>query len=345
MKLFFYILMNITNVDVCFGCCWGDEGKGKVVAQLAKEGGYDFVCRWTGGNNAGHTVYVNGEKYKTHLIPSGVFYGVKSIIGQGCVVNMNAFQEEITYLEKNGFDVSLIKISPNAHIITEDHIEDDKQNYKHQGSTRRGIAPCYRDKYARIGKRVKDYDFFDKYLWDGKLYGNVLCEGSQGMWLDIDFGNYPYVTSSTTLPYGACSLGFPPQLINKVYGACKIYDTRVGTDPEFSEKLLENEDLYKLAVLGGEYGVATGRMRKTNWLNLDKLVDSINISGTTHLIISKIDIIQELGIYKLYNKGILVVYDNFEVMKKDIDEIIASKCTLISKVMYSGDPEIVDNLI
>ena len=115
----------ITSVDVCFGCCWGDEGKGKIVAQLAKEGDYEFVCRWAGGNNAGHTVYVDGKKYATHLIPSGVFYGIKSIIGPGCVVNVKSFFAEIEYLQNNGFDTSLIKISPNAHIVLDKHLEDD----------------------------------------------------------------------------------------------------------------------------------------------------------------------------------------------------------------------------
>ena len=102
-----------------------DEAKGKIVSQLSKTKQYDFVCRWAGGNNAGHTIYVNGEKYKTHLIPSGIFFGIKSIIGPDCVVNINSFYEELDYLKKNGFDISLIKISPKAHIITSKHIKED----------------------------------------------------------------------------------------------------------------------------------------------------------------------------------------------------------------------------
>ena len=230
----------INSVNICCGLAWGDEAKGKIVSQLSKDGKYDFVCRWAGGNNAGHTVFVNNEKYHTHLIPSGIFYGIKSIIGPDCVVNIDSFYSEIDYLKKNGFDTSLIKVSPLAHVVTDDHIKEDREKYKDRlGTTAKGIAPCYRDKYGRTGKQVKDYKpHFNNFIWDEKLYGNILCEGAQGFWLDINYGNYPYITSSNTLPYSACSLGFPPQLIKNIYGAVKIYDTRVGTDPDFPESFI-----------------------------------------------------------------------------------------------------------
>ena len=143
-------------------------------------------------------------------------------------------------------------MSPKAHIITEQHIMEDKKKYQLQlGSTASGIAPCYRDKYARIGNRVIDYeDIFREYIWDEQLYGNILCEGAQGFWLDINYGNYPYITSSNTLPYGACSLGIPPQLIRNIYGAAKIYDTRVGIDTDFPEELFNNNELTKIAEVG-----------------------------------------------------------------------------------------------
>ena len=332
--------------DVCFGCCWGDEGKGKIVAQLAKEGGYDYVCRWAGGNNAGHTVYVNSKKYATHLIPSGVFYGVKSIIGPGCVVNIKAFFKEINYLKENGFDTNLIKISPCAHVIQDYHLEDDMKYYGGQGTTRRGIAPCYRDKFGRTGKRVQDFVEFNDFLWDGYLSGKVLCEGAQGTWLDPDFGNYPYVTSSTTLPYGIGSLGIPPQLVRNIYGAAKIYDTRVGTDPYFPENLLDDPTLHKLAILGGEYGVSTGRMRKTNWLNLDKLIQSVVITGTTILVISKTDILEDLNIFKLYHNMTLVEFESLDHMCNYIlDTFKTNKCRFLERIIFSNNPEKVDNLI
>jgi adenylosuccinate synthase len=148
--------MNVEYVDVCCGLAWGDEAKGKVVSYLSKNGNYDFVCRWAGGNNAGHNIYINNKKYKTHLIPSGVFHNIKSIIGPDCVVNVKSFFEELEYLAENGFDTSLIKISPKAHIIEDFHIQEDIAKYAGQGTTSKGIAPCYRDKYGRIGLRAEN---------------------------------------------------------------------------------------------------------------------------------------------------------------------------------------------
>ena len=331
----------INHVDICCGLNWGDEAKGKIVSYLAKTGIYDFVCRWNGGNNAGHTIYKDGVKYKTHLIPSGIFYGIPSIIGPDCVVNQDAFFQEIKYLKDNGFNTKLIFISPNAHVITEEHILEDKDKlFKTQGTTAKGIAPCYKDKYAREGLRIKDVPEFNAYLWDEKLYGNVLCEGAQGFWLDINCGNYPYVTSSNTLPYGACSLGFPPQLIRRIYGASKIYDTRSGIDPLFPESLLKDEELLSLVRAGQEFGTTTGRMRKTNWLNLDKLVSAVKISGTTKIIISKVDVIKEIDIYKLYHNSELLVFDNFEEMKNYINKVLKSNPSFLDEIIYSDKAEL-----
>ena len=168
----------------------------------------------------------------------------------------------------------MIKISPKAHIITDKHLIEDKKKYADiLGTTARGIGPSYTDKYNRIGKRVEDFrDIFKEYIWDEVLYGNILCEGAQGTWLDIDYGNYPYVTSSHTLPYAACSLGFSPRLIRHIYGAAKIYDTRSGVDPEFPLSLLEDRGLTKICTEGEEYGTTTGRKRICNYLNLNNTI-------------------------------------------------------------------------
>ena len=119
----------INYVDICCGLNWGDEAKGKIVSYLAKSGNYNFVCRWAGGNNAGHTIYKDGIKYKTHLIPSGIFYNIPSVVGPDCVVNKKSFFQEVNYLKENGFNTNLIFISPNAHVVTEEHISEDKKNY------------------------------------------------------------------------------------------------------------------------------------------------------------------------------------------------------------------------
>ncbi len=328
------------NVDICCGLAWGDEAKGKIVAKLAKSGHYDFVCRWAGGNNAGHTVFINGNKYFTHLIPSGIFYKIKSIIGPNCVLNLKWFTEELQYLEDNGFDISLIKISPKTHIVLDKHIQEDKETlYKQQGTTSRGIAPCYSDKYKRCGTRAEDIEELKEFLWDEHLYGNVLCEGAQGFWLDTNYGNYPYVTSSHTLPYDACSLGFPPQCINKIYGAAKIYDTRSGTDPDFPEDLLKDTELLSIADAGKEYGVTTGRRRKVNWLNLDKLIKAIQISGVTDLIISKVDILEEVNLYKFIYKNSLHICVDLKTMMEEIYNIIKEQCSFVCNIIFSNNPE------
>lgn len=329
----------IQHVDICCGLSWGDEGKGKIVSQLSKSGEYDFVCRWSGGNNAGHTVYVDNKQYSTHLIPSGIFYGVKSIIGPGCVVYLKSFMQEVNYLQENGFDTSLVKISPRAHVVLEQHIQEDIQKYMETlGTTGNGIGPCYRDKYLRNGKRVMDFiDDFKDYIWDEHLYGKVLCEGAQGFWLDIDYGNYPYVTSSSTLPYGACSLGFSTKMIRYIYGATKIYDTRVGYDPDFPNELLDDPILTEIGEVGKEFGTTTGRRRTVNYLNLDKLIQAINISGTTHLIISKVDIVDVVGIFRYYFQNTLHNCDNLECMKSCLVKLLRTH-TCVEDIVFSSKP-------
>jgi adenylosuccinate synthase len=329
------LILMVEYVDICCGLAWGDEAKGKLVSYLSKNNDYDFVCRWAGGNNAGHTIYINNIKYKTHLIPSGVFHNIKSIIGPDCVVNIKSFFEELEYLKSNNFNTSLVKISPKAHIITDNHIEEDKLKYGALGTTSRGIAPCYRDKFGRTGIRAESCDELKDYIWDEKLYGKILCEGAQGFWLDINYGNYPYITSSTTLPYGACCLGFPPQKIRKIYGAAKIYDTRAGVDPDFPEDLLENPLIKQVILEGKEYGTTTGRMRKVNWLNLDKLISAINISGCTDLIISKVDVLDKLQFYKLIYMNIIHNFETMNDMKNNILDVLKKNCPLLLDIKFS----------
>jgi len=307
---------NVKNADIVCDLAWGDCGKGKISSWLSKNMKYDCVARWAGGNNAGHTVYVNDKKLKTHLIPCGIFYGVKSVIGPGCVLNKDSFFEEIDYLDKNGFDTSLVKVSPKAHIVTNSHLEEDRLKYhKKLGTTAKGIAPCYSDKMARVGMRAEDVSELLDYIWDEELKGDILCEGAQGFYLDIDYGNYPFVTSSSTLPYAACSLGFSPRSVRDIFGITKIYDTRSGVDPLFPKDLLDDKELLKLGDIGSEYGVTTGRRRTVNWLNLDYFLNAVNISGSNQVIINKCDVIKELGIFKLYYQGELLKFEVFEDMK------------------------------
>ena len=330
--------MMIRGVDIIFGLCWGDEGKGKISGALASN--YDYVCRWNGGPNAGHTVYLNDKKYKTHLIPSGIFHGKKSIIGPNCVINIDKFFDEIDYLKREGFDTSLIKVSSKAHIITERHIQYDLKYLKPKlGTTGQGIAPAYSDKMLRIGKLAGNY--LDKeYIWDGEISGDILCEGAQSFWLDINYGDYPYITSSETLPYAACSLGFSPKLIRDIIGIAKIYDTKSGVDPLFPESLWEDAELNRILELGQEFGATTGRKRMVNWLRLDKLTEAIKKSGVNKLIINKSDIIQKVHSYKLLLNNNLIKFNNFHNMENYIKGYIYTNTDgACNSITFSGDKE------
>lgn len=326
----------INYVDVIYGLAWGDEGKGKISNAIAKD--YDYVCRWNGGPNAGHTVYLDGKKYKTHIIPCGVFQNKKSIIGPGCVLHVKKFFDEIKYLSDNGFDTSLIKVHPNAHIISEEHIESDMKNLKGKlGTTGQGIAPCYSDKMLRCGVQAKK-ELDKKWLWQGDLDGNVLCEGAQSVWLDIDHGDYPFVTSSSTMPYSACSIGFSPKKIRSLIGVAKAYDTKSGVDPLFPETLWENPILNQIIELGQEFGSTTGRKRLVNWLNLDKLIQSIRLSGCTNLVINKCDVLEEVGVFKLYYKNRLVELDTMHEMETFIRDMLYP---FDLKISFSGHKELI----
>jgi adenylosuccinate synthase len=173
------------------------------------------------------------------------------------------------------------------------------------------------------------------------LYGKVLCEGAQSVWLDIDHGDYPYVTSSTTMPYGACSLGFSPRKINRLIGIAKAYDTKSGVDPLFPESLWNDSVLNKIIELGGEYGSTTGRKRLVNWLNLDKLKKAINLSGCTELIINKCDILEKVGEYKLIHGNEIQNFSSMQDMKAYVDYIVFINGSDVHKITWSGDVEII----
>ena len=325
----------VDYADIIVGLAWGDEGKGKISSALAKN--YDAVCRWNGGPNAGHTVYLNDKKFKTHLIPSGVFHDKLSIIGPNCVINIKKFHEEIRYLEENGFNPRLVKVHPYAHIITEKHVEYDLEFLKPKlGTTGQGIAPCYADKANRVG--IQAWQVLDKeYLWDMKLNGKILCEGAQSIWLDINWGNYPYVTSSETFPHNACSLGFSPKRIRKIIGVAKIYDTKSGIDPLFGEHLWKDEILNQIIEEGNEQGTTTGRKRLVNWLNVKKLCNAINLSGTTDLIINKCDILEKIGHYRaILTTGFYKNFTSLNDMKNFLTDEIKKNCPDLEDITFSG---------
>jgi adenylosuccinate synthase len=285
--------MSNVNVDVVLGLQYGDEGKGKITHRLAKFG-YDAVVRFNGGSNAGHTIYHNGTKFVTHLIPCGVFYDTLSVVGNGCVVELNNFFNEINYLKSNGIDTSLVKVAYNAHVVTDEQKAEDSQDTT-IGTTRTGNGPCYRDKYARSGVRAEQISYLKPYLVDMEeiIYKNgsksFLAEGAQAFGLDVDWGDYPYVTSSHC-GIGAVLLnGFHHKQIRDVYGVIKAYTTYVG-----AKKFQPDEEVFgRVREVGGEYGATTGRPRQCDWLNLNLVEKAARMNGVNHILVNKMDILQQ----------------------------------------------------
>lgn len=330
---------------VVVGTQWGDEGKGKIIDVLAHKA--DYVVRFQGGNNAGHTVVVNGEKFILHLLPSGMLHGNgKCIIGPGVVVDPKVLLKELKTLDEKGAKTDHLYISNRAHLIMPYHIKLDevKENARGKGkigTTKRGIGPCYSDKIARCGIRMVDFlnmeafaeklriNLEEKNAMFTKIYGEealdydtilneyksyaeelkhriidsvpevnkaldekkfVLFEGAQAMMLDIDYGTYPYVTSSSPTAGGVTTgAGVGPRKIDKIIGVMKAYTTRVGEGPFVTE--LDNELGETLRTTGGEYGATTGRPRRCGWLDVVVGKYAVAINGLTDVVMTKIDVL------------------------------------------------------
>ena len=329
---------------VIVGTQWGDEGKGKIIDVLSPKA--DYIVRYQGGNNAGHTVVVNDDKFILHLLPSGIINSKgKCVIGAGVVVDIDVLLEEIAVLEKRGMKLDNLFIDERAHIIMPYHIEIDKAKEEAMGenkivTTQRGIGPCYIDKIARNGIRIGDLlepeRFRDKLTWNvlekndmlvryGKptfdleeLYNKfmeladkikfriidgvveineaieekklVLFEGAQALMLDIDYGTYPYVTSSSPTAGGVTTgVGVSPRKIERILGVMKAYVTRVGEGPFPTEQ--DNEIGEKLRAIGHEYGATTGRPRRCGWLDLVIGRYAVLINGLTDIVLTKIDVL------------------------------------------------------
>lgn len=335
------------------GSQWGDEGKGKIIDYLAKSS--DVVVRAQGGNNAGHTVVVDNEKYALHLVPSGILNpDALNIVGNGVVLDPRVFLEEVERFNQRGIDTSSIKISERTHIIMPYHWHIDTLMEQERGSmdigtTKKGIGPCYMDKAERTGiraldlidpevfpKRLKEelekknriitklYDAqplsyeeileeytgyakkLEKYvtntekiineaLADGK---KVLFEGAQGSMLDLDFGTYPYVTSShPTIGGFITGSGVGVKAITSVIGITKAYTTRVGKGPFVTELLDETGD--RIREIGHEYGTTTGRPRRCGWLDLVVLKYSAMINGFTSISLMLLDVLSDFDTLKI----------------------------------------------
>lgn len=341
---------------VVVGLQYGDEGKGKITDVLSAKS--DYVVRFQGGDNAGHTVYVGDEKFVLHLLPSGVLQCKgKCVIANGVVVNPKAFIHEIEEIEKRGLKTDHIFISRRAHVIMPYHIlldtyREEEEGGTQIGTTKKGIGPCYEDKIARVGIRMIDLlnpeilrekieknlkvknALFEKYygkpalnidevyrefleigqqlknrivdtelelneaIKEGK---NILFEGAQALMLDIDFGTYPFVTSSSPSTGGVCTgAGVPPTSLQNLIGVAKAYCTRVGNGPFPSE--LNDELGEKIRQVGHEFGATTGRPRRTGWLDLVSLKHACMINGINNLVITKLDVLTGIKNLKIVTK-------------------------------------------
>jgi len=342
---------------VVVGAQFGDEGKAKITDLLAQKA--DFITRFQGGSNAGHTVVVDNVKYAFHLIPSGILYENKiCMIGAGCVIKPDDLKKEIDDIVSLGVKKehfkNALKISPLATITMKYHTDIDgssesKLGKSKIGTTKKGIGPTYTDKYARIGIRVED--LFDKenlskkldvilakknkelefvynlkpytkeeillecehykeilapyvdFNWqetllDAKKNKTILFEGAQGVMLDVDYGTYPYVTSSSPTSGGAgigASMG--ASVIDSVVGVFKAYMTRVGEGAFITE--LNDNIGETLRTIGGEFGVTTGRARRCGWFDGVSAKYAVLVGGITEVALTKLDVLDSFDEIKV----------------------------------------------
>lgn len=337
---------------ILIGAQWGDEGKGKIIDVLTEQA--DVVVRTQGGNNAGHTVFIKGQKYVLHLVPSGILRKKKvCVIGNGVVVDPIGLVNEIEGLRKLGIDAAgQLFLSETAHLVLPYHRELDAQREVLKGknkigTTKRGIGPAYGDKAARVGLRVIDLVnparfesklaqrikennevlkafgakplSFKKVRQEYRAAGDylapfvantlillqealrkgkdILFEGAQGTFLDIDHGTYPFVTSSNTTAGGACTgSGIPPHRMDRVVGVMKAYTTRVGEGPLPSENA-EIADM--LHAMGREFGATTGRARRCGWFDSVATRHSCMVNGIDDLAITNVDGLDSLETIKV----------------------------------------------
>lgn len=340
-------------VIAVIGAQWGDEGKGKIVDELAMHA--DFVVRYQGGSNAGHRVVHEKREFVFRLVPSGILYpNTTCIIGNGVVVDPKGLITEMEELEKQGIDISRLYISERAHVVMPyhfllDRLEEEARGADKIDSTQRGIGPAYVDKHARIGIRMADLldvDTFraklstilqQKNRMITQIYGErplsleeihgeyfgygqrlrshiadtqkklhnglfdsktILLEGAQGALLDIDFGTYPFVTSSSTMAANAAvGAGLPPRSIDRVIGVYKAYITRVGSGP-MPTGLFDTTG-YEMRDRGHEYGTNTGRERRCGWFDAVAGRFVAQINGLDAAVMTKLDVLDTFPTIKI----------------------------------------------
>ena len=331
------------------GINWGDEGKGRMVDLLSSD--YDIICRYQGGNNAGHTVVNDKGKFILNLLPSGILRETTvNVMGNGMVIDLEHLVGEVTHLREKGITITPdnLKISDKAIICMpyhklQDIMEEDRLADRKFGSTRRGIAPVYADKYMKKGLRMEDllhpdtlrqkvYDIVEwknitvtgyghapvdpeemlawldrygsavaPYVTDVSGYleqaiaagKRILFEAQLGALRDIDFGIYPYTSSSTTLAgYAPIGAGVPGVRLDSVVGIMKAYSTCVGEGPFTCEMF--GDEAKALRDAGGEYGAATGRPRRVGPFDVPASRYGVRMQGADTVVLTKLDVLSYL---------------------------------------------------
>ena len=377
------------TVTAVIGSQWGDEGKGKVVDYLAER--MDYVARFNGGNNAGHTVINEFGTFKIHLVPSGIFAkNTVGLIGGGVVIDPAVLIEEIEMLNKAGIGMDgRLWVSPRSHLIMPYHkildgLYEDAKGAGATGTTRRGIGPVFADKVSYNGIRWTDFSstMFEQRLQmqlelknkiiaalggetlkyeevrdtyrgyyltlkpyikelfslvqDGLKAGkNFLLEQAMGTFLDTDWGTYPFVTASTTIPSAASAgLGIPPRYLTNVIGVTKAYTTRVGAGPLPTEVKDYNSEVYKKF---GEVAATTGRVRRVGWLDLELVRTAVQLSGVTELCLTKLDVLNGLDEIQVCTKYKL---DGQTVRYADVDAYDLDKVETINQTLKGWKEDI-----
>lgn len=328
------------------GINWGDEGKGRMVDLLSSD--YDIICRYQGGNNAGHTVINEKGKFILNLLPSGILRDTTvNIMGNGMVIDIEHLVGEIGKLTEKGIKITPdnLKISDKAIICmpyhkAQDIMEEERLADKKFGSTRRGIAPVYADKYMKKGIRTEDLfhpealaekvrdivewknitfkgyghtpidaeemiawlkkygDIVKPYITDVSEYlcksvkdgKRIMFEAQLGALRDIDFGIYPYTSSSTTLAsYAPIGAGIPGISLDNTIGIMKAYSTCVGEGPFTAEMF--GDEAEKLRAAGGEYGAATGRPRRVGPFDIPASKYGVRVQGADTIALTKMDVL------------------------------------------------------
>jgi len=311
---------------VIIGLSYGDEGKGRVSAHFTKD--YDWSVRFNGANNAGHTAYKDGKAFKLHHLPAGALFGKKVALDTGMAISLRGLVAELDELKLAGIEVDL-HISQNIHLITQEHCRLDGDGSS-IGTTKKGVGPCYADRAARKGWRIEELRLLDT---GGMIYKglppiqegeSVLFESAQGIMLDVDYGCYPYVTSSSIMPSMV-------HKIDKVIGVMKAYTTRVGDGPPYRPQILE------LTEMGKEYGTTTGRPRKCYWNDLRELDYAISIVQPDEIVVTKMDILTTVKPCIYDREGTLLEFSN----TSEYSDFLVENISQIKWVSYSPDGEMV----